>query len=175
MRGTPDLQPTLTGFTIELRPTVPGDWDEMFAAASDPLIWAIHPARDRWQEPVFQAYFEDALRSGGGLTVRERESGRLIGASRYSRERAGPGEIEIGWTFLIRDHWGGGTNREMKRLMLDHAFRWFDPVIFLVGEDNLRSSRAMEKIGGILRPHDVRDFEMAGRNGRHVVYEMRRA
>lgn len=168
-----DLQPTLTGDTIELSPTVESDWDGLLAVASDPEIWAAHPAHDRWREPVFRRYFDDALASGGGLTVRERASGRIIGASRYSCERAQPGEIEIGWTFLACEYWGGATNAELKRLMLGHAFRWFDPVIFLVGDTNIRSRKAMEKIGGVLRD-EVQEHMMAGETSRHVVYEIRK-
>jgi N-acetyltransferase len=169
-----DLQPTLTGETIELRPTTPDDWQPLFAVASDPLIWTVHPAHDRWQEPVFRAYFDDALASRGSLTIRERNTGRVIGASRYSQAFVGPGEVEVGWTFLARDHWGGTTNRELKRLMLEHAFRWFDPVVFAVGKDNVRSRRAMEKIGGRLRT-DVQHRLMAGRQETHVLYEIRKA
>ena len=169
----PDLQPTLTGETIELRPTRAKDWDALFAAASDPLVWAVHPAHDRWQEPVFRSYFEDALASRGSLTIRERASGRVMGASRYSTAFVGNGEVEIGWTFLARDHWGGHTNREIKRLMLAHAFRWFDPVIFAVGEANGRSRRAMEKIGAVLRS-DVQYRPMAGADVCHVLYEIRK-
>ena len=60
-------------------------------------------------------------------------------------------EVEIGWTFLARSHWGGATNREVKRLMLDHAFGFVDTVVFWVGEKNFRSQGAMKKIGGVLR------------------------
>ena len=41
--------------------------------------------------------------------------------------------------------------REVKRLMLDHAFSFVDTVIFWVGEQNWRSQGAMTKIGGIKR------------------------
>jgi RimJ/RimL family protein N-acetyltransferase len=58
--------------------------------------------------------------------------------------------VEVGWTFLARDRWGGAWNGEMKRLMLDHAFRFADSVLFLIGPDNIRSQRAVGKIGGIL-------------------------
>jgi RimJ/RimL family protein N-acetyltransferase len=170
----PDLQPTLTGDTIELRPTDPADWEALYAAASDPLIWAVHPAHDRWQEPVFRAYFDDALASRGSLTIRERGTGRVLGASRYSQAFVAPGELEIGWTFLARDHWGGATNRELKTLMLEHAFRWFDTIVFVIGEDNIRSRRAMEKIGGALRP-GVQHRNMAGAPVAHVLYEIRKA
>ncbi len=73
----------------------------------------------------------------------------MIGSSRYYGYSAERSEVEIGWTFLARSHWGGRYNREMKRLMLDHAFRFVDRVAFLVGPQNLRSQRAVEKIGGV--------------------------
>jgi RimJ/RimL family protein N-acetyltransferase len=76
---------------------------------------------------------------------------RLIGSSRYYGHDPERSEIEIGWTFIVRSHWGGPTNREVKRLMLDHAFKFVDTVIFWVGEKNWRSQGAMTKIGGVKR------------------------
>ena len=169
-----DLQPTLIGRRILLRPLEPGDWEALFAAARDPLIWAVHPAHDRWTEPVFRRYFADALASGGALVVIDSDNGEVIGSSRYERSRAAPGEVEIGWTFLIRRHWGGATNAEMKRLMIAHALRYFERVIFMVGEGNLRSRRAMEKVGARLTERTL-DSEMAGRVARHVIYAIDRA
>ncbi len=166
---TPDLQPTLRGDRIALRPLVAGDWDALFAVASDPLIWAGHPAHDRWQEPVFRVFFDNGLASGGGLVATDVATGTVIGFSRYDRARVEPGEVEIGWTFLARDRWGGAANADMKRLMIRHALKCFDRVLFLVGEDNLRSRRAMEKIGGRLTDR-VDDFTFAGRTVRHVFY-----
>ena len=169
-----DLQPTLTGEQVVLRPTVPEDWAPMFAAASDPLIWALHPARDRWQETEFRAYFADALACGGGLTILDRASGEVIGASRYARHNPERDEIEIGWTFLTRAHWGGAVNREVKRLMVNQILRHVGCVLFEVGEENLRSRAAMAKIGGILR--DERRERAIGLDGRivpHCVFEMR--
>lgn len=168
-----DFQPILTGETVILRPTVEGDWAEMFAVASDPLIWALHPAHDRWQEGVFRRYFEDALESGSGLTMIDKANGAIIGASRYSTRWSGDDEVEIGWTFLSREHWGGATNREVKSLMIAHAHRWFATCLFMVGKDNLRSRRAMEKIGGVLRD-DTAVHEMAGMPVTHVVYTIAR-
>jgi RimJ/RimL family protein N-acetyltransferase len=57
--------------------------------------------------------------------------------------------VEIGWTFLARSHWGGRYNGEMKTLMLRHAFRFVGTVIFVIGTRNLRSQRAVEKIGAV--------------------------
>ena len=86
--------------------------------------------------------------------------------------RAAPGEMEIGWTFLARSYWGGAMNRELKRMMLAHAFRFVPRVIFVVGERNLRSRRAMEKIGARLTE---RIIDVPGSpQGRHVVYAIDR-
>ena len=76
--------------------------------------------------------------------------GRIIGSSRFHGYDEARNEIEIGWTFLARSRWGGRYNGEMKRLMLQHAFRYVENVIFVIGPENLRSRRAMEKVGGIL-------------------------
>jgi RimJ/RimL family protein N-acetyltransferase len=144
-----ELQPTLIGEIIELRPLQPEDFDALFAVASDPLIWEQHPARDRYQKEVFEEFFRGALESGGAFLVLDRPDGRVIGSSRYHGYDSEMSEIEIGWTFLARSHWGGSYNREMKRLMLQHAFRFVNSVVFLVGPRNFRSQRAVEKIGGI--------------------------
>ncbi|MCW3846767.1 GNAT family N-acetyltransferase [Sphingomonas sp. LB-2] len=168
-----DRQPVLIGDLVEIRPTLPEDWDGLFAVASDPLIWEVHPAHDRWQEPVFRRYFADALASGGGVTIRDKATGTIIGASRYDGWLPDKSEIEIGWTFIARAYWGGTYNREIKRLMLDHIHRFAETATFMVGENNIRSRRAMEKIGGVLRD-GVDEREMAGRTVRHVIYEIRR-
>jgi N-acetyltransferase len=147
-RSTFDLQPTLKGERVTLRPMRAEDFDALFQAASDPLIWEQHPERDRYTEPKFRRYFQGGLDSGGALVVIDSETGRVIGSSRYCGYKPDESEIEIGWTFLERAHWGGPTNAEMKRLMLEHAFRFVDHVVFLIGEDNARSRRAVEKIGG---------------------------
>lgn len=168
-----DRQPYLTGDRVALRPLVAGDWDALFAVAADPLIWEVHPAHDRWQEPVFRAFFDAGLASGGSLAILDAETGAVIGHSRYDFGRAGPGEVEIGWTFLARGHWGGGTNAEVKRLMIGHALGSVERVIFLVGEENVRSRRAMEKIGGTLMEREYRAV-MAGREVRHVIYAIDR-
>lgn len=168
-----DAQPILTGATVTLSPLRPEDWGALFAVASDPLIWEVHPAHDRWQAPVFRQFFDNALASGGCLVIRDTASGAMIGSSRYDRSRVEPGEVEIGWTFLARDYWGGATNREIKAMMIDHALRWFDAAVFYVGAANIRSRKAMEKIGGQLLPGRAPVFDMAGVATPHVVYAIR--
>lgn len=162
-----DLQPTLIGKRVQLRPMRAEDHDALYAVASDPAIWAMHPAHDRHEPSVFRAFFADAMASGGALVVLD-PAGAVIGSSRYWFGCAEPGEVEIGWTFLARAHWGGAVDAEMKRLMLRHAFGHVETVIFLVGEQNARSRRALEKIGARMTPR-THGAIMAGR---HVIYAM---
>lgn len=144
-----NTQPTLQGETLQLRPLQPDDFDALYAVASDPLIWEQHPARDRYQRDVFQQFFADALASGGALVVLN-NTGEIIGSSRYHAFNPETRQVEIGWTFLSRAYWGGPTNTELKALMLNHAFQHVDRVLFLIGPDNLRSRRAVEKLGAVL-------------------------
>jgi len=144
-----ELQPHLKGEIIELRPLKPADWDELFAVASDPLIWEQHPERDRYREDVFRVFFKEALESGGAFVVIDPKIRQIIGSTRFYGYDPDKSEIEIGWTFLARKYWGGQYNAEMKQLLLDHAFRFVENVVFLVGENNVRSQKAMEKIGAI--------------------------
>lgn len=144
-----DLQPNLRGELLELRPLHADDFTALFAVASDPLIWAQHPVRDRYTEAVFSTFFHEAMESGGALVAVDRADGRIVGSSRFNGFDPERSEVEIGWTFLARSHWGGACNGEMKALMLGHAFRFVDSVLFVIGPDNLRSQRAVEKIGGV--------------------------
>ncbi|WP_019869809.1 GNAT family N-acetyltransferase [Salinispora oceanensis] len=172
-----ELQPVLTSELITVRPLRPADFDELFAVAADPLLWEQHPQSDRCREEVFRAFFRDALASGGAFAVVDARESRLIGSSRYHGYDADRREVEIGWTFLARSHWGGVYNKTLKQLMLDHAFQFVDTVVFLVGIENFRSRRAVEKLGGVLAgpgqdrggtPHVCYRIEGANWSGRRA-------
>jgi RimJ/RimL family protein N-acetyltransferase len=142
-----DPQPHLVGDLVELRPLAAGDFAALFAVAADPLIWEQHPVRERYREEVFRVYFADQLASGGGLLVLDRRSGAVIGSTRYHGYDPGRSEVEVGWTFLARSHWGGRYNGELKTLMLGHAFTSVETVVFIIHPDNIRSQRAVAKLG----------------------------
>lgn len=144
-----DYQPFLSGSLVELRPLVAQDYDALFGVASDPGIWEQHPVRNRYEEGPFRQFFDEALACRGTLVAVDAADRRVIGSSRfhgYDRHRS---EVEIGWTFLARSHWGGTYNGEMKRLMCEHAFRYVDTVVLLIGPENVRSQRAAERIGAV--------------------------
>ncbi len=115
-----DLQPTLVGELLSLRPLRHEDFDDLFAVASDPLIWEQHPDSDRYTPEVFREFFRIAMESKGALIAIDSTTGKVIGSSRYHGYDAVGLEVEIGWTFLARSHWGGVYNGEMKKLMIEH-------------------------------------------------------
>jgi RimJ/RimL family protein N-acetyltransferase len=162
-----DLQPTLAGTHMTLRPLAAHDFDELFAAASDPLVWAQHPDPGRGTREGFPAFFDGALKSKGCLVAVDAARRSVIGWSRYSNYA--PAErITIGYTFLARSHWGGAANAEMKRLMLGHAFTDVQEVLFTIAERNLRSRRAVEKLGA-----ELAGAEDTPRWGQiHVIYRL---
>ena len=166
----PDFQPTLIGPTVIVRPMASDDWSELYAIGSDPEVWRLHPVSNRFEEAEFRKFFDGGLKSKMAFVFVDRASNRLIGSSRYYGHEPEIGEIEIGWTFVARSHWGGAANREVKRLMLDHAFTFADTVIFWVGEANWRSQGAMKKIGGVLRD-GLFTRELSGER-KHVIFEI---
>ena len=170
MSDNVELQPTLSGERVIVRPVAAADWEGMFAAAADAKIWELHPESDRYKEDVFRKYFDAALASGSAFSFVQKDSGEIIGSCRFYGYDPVASEIEIGWTFLSREYWGGSYNAEIKKLLLDHAFTFVDSVVFWVGETNIRSRRAVEKIGGVLRP-GVHHREVAG-DAPYVVYEI---
>ena len=147
-----DLQPTLRGERLLLRPLAAEDFDALYAAASDPLIWEQHPDRKRHEPEAFRVFFEEAMASGGALIAIDVATDRVVGSSRYHGPDVARSEVEIGWSFLRRSHCGGAYNGEMKRLMAEHAFRHVKSVVLFISPGNQRSQRAAEKIGAIRTP-----------------------
>jgi RimJ/RimL family protein N-acetyltransferase len=168
-----DLQPRLVGELIEVRPLAADDWEGLFAVAADPLIWEQHPAGDRYQEDVFREFFREALETGSAFVVIDQKTDRIIGSSRYFGFDPEQSVVEIGWTFLARAYWGGYYNGELKRLMLDHAFRFVERVLFVIGVTNFRSQKAVEKIGGVRVAR--RDKVVPRGIVESFVYEIRRS
>lgn len=156
-----------------LRPLVEEDFESLYAVASDPLIWEQHPEPERCQRPVFERWFAVAMASGGALVALDARSGKFVGSSRYYEWEPDKREIAIGFTFLARNLWGGPANGEMKRLMLDHAFRWVGKVWLHIDKDNWRSRKAAEKIGAVYSHEGVK--ELAGKVNHYVYYFLTQA
>ncbi|MET0357112.1 MAG: GNAT family N-acetyltransferase [Cellvibrio sp.] len=166
------LQPSLTGTAISLVPLLPLHFNELYEAASDPLIWAGHPSPLRYQKEEFIRWFDNALESKGALVIMDKQSGKIIGSSRYYEYEPDESAVAIGFTFLVRDAWGGKINRELKSLMIDHAFTRVKTVWFHVGETNIRSQMAMKKIG-VVESHRAEKV-ISGKTLQYVFYKVER-
>ncbi len=162
----------MIGPTISLRPLVAADFEALHAAAADPLIWEQHPDPLRYEREAFRLkFFDPAVACNAAYVVVDNATGQLVGSSRYYERDDAKREIAIGYTFLARSHWGGSANREMKQLMLAHAFATgFERVWFHVGKTNMRSRKAMEKIGGQFSHEGVK--EMGGMKIDYVFFNI---
>jgi RimJ/RimL family protein N-acetyltransferase len=169
-----DLQPILKGTLVQLRPLVVEDFETLYATASDPLLWEQHPEPLRYRRDVFQKFFDGAITSKGAFAAVERTSGRMIGSSRYYDYNPAQREVKIGYTFVAREFWGAGYNPEMKKLMLEHAFRHVDRVLFEIGETNIRSQTAIRRIGAKLAGKTDKPG-LDGAMRKMLVFEIRRS
>lgn len=160
-----ELQPRLFGKLLRTRPLTSEDFEVLYAAANDPLIWEQHPDPLRYQRDIFQRYFDSGIACKGCLVIEEINTSEVVGSSRFYDFSQDKMEITVGFTFLKRSCWGGKFNRELKHLMLNHAFKFVDTVLFDVGSENRRSRKALEKIGAIL----VRQDEKSDRLGKKIV------
>ena len=133
-----ELQPRIQNELIKLEPLEAGDFEALYAVASDPLIWEQHPVSDRYQRPAFEAFFKGGMESGGAFRIIDNINGELIGSSRYCDYEEAKRQISIGYTFIARSRWARNYNRALKTLMLDHAFKYVDRVTFKVGINNWR-------------------------------------
>lgn len=166
-----DQQPVLENHLLMLRPLREEDFEDLFRVASDPLIWEQHPAKDRCQKQVFELFFKDAIASAGAFAVIDKKTGQIAGSTRFQPVKETQNAIEIGWTFLARQYWGGYYNKEMKTLMMDYAFNFVDNVLFYINENNIRSQKAVEKIGGI-RVIAVEGQTLVPRQNSTVIYNI---
>ena len=145
-----NLQPTnLVSELVELVPLKQADFEELYAVASDPLIWEQHPNPDRYKKEVFEVYFKGAIASGGAFLIMDASTNEILGCTRFYDFNETEKSVLIGYTFFARSCWGRGINHAVKHLMLDYAFQFVDKVIFHVGANNIRSQKAMEKLGAV--------------------------
>ena len=172
MSGRFNNRPELSDRHFTLRPLREDNREALAAAAADPGIWAGHPVKDRFKRDVFDPYFDFLLSAGGALAIREAETDRVVGCSRFYSSSDILGCVAIGFTFLTRDHWGGDANRRVKRMMLNHAFSDFDAVWFHIAPDNLRSRKATEKLGAALV--DIGSFRLTNETAEWARYRLTR-
>jgi RimJ/RimL family protein N-acetyltransferase len=141
------IQPVLENEKYQLIPLQQGDFESLYEVASDPEVWKQHPNKDRYREEVFRTFFEGAMKSGGAFEIIEKSSAEILGSTRFYDYHEEDNSIFIGYTFYGTKSWGKGINPQIKKLMLDYIFQFVDIVYFHVGKENIRSRKAMEKLG----------------------------
>lgn len=168
-----NLQPfNLEDEWVKIFPLKESDFEILYDVAKDPLIWEQHPNPDRYKKEVFQNYFKGALESKGAFLLKSTFN-QAIGCTRFYDYFPEKSEIKIGYTFFSRDCWGKPFNKSTKLLMLHYAFQFVQQVIFHVGANNIRSQKAMEKLGAVKIGEElVAYYGEASRN--NFVYQIDR-
>ncbi|WHF52712.1 GNAT family N-acetyltransferase [Chryseobacterium gotjawalense] len=141
------FQPTLETENIKLLPLKESDFERLFTVASDPEVWAMHPNKERYKREVFQNFFKGALESKGAFLIIDKNSEEVLGSTRFYDFNENDKSIFIGYTFYGTKSWGKNINAGAKIMMLDYIFQFVEKVIFHVGKDNIRSVKAMNKLG----------------------------
>jgi len=143
-----NLQPThLSNNLVQLVPLQATDFEALFSVAADPAIWEQHPTKNRYERDVFTIYFEGAIASGGAFLIIEKSNKKIIGCTRYYQHQPTNDFIYIGYTFFATAYWGGNYNSTVKKLMIDYAFTHYPEIRLEVGEHNIRSQKAIERLG----------------------------
>lgn len=166
----------LSGNTVTIVPMEISHTKELYEAGKNKEIWSHLPKSIRSYQQM-ECFVEEALRrkelgNEVPFVIKCRKSNKVIGSTRFldiSKINRG---LEIGWTWLTPTVWGTDANLECKYLLLKYTFEDlnFIRVQFKTDDQNLRSQKALEKIGGskegILRNHMIR------KDGtyRHSVY-----
>nr|WP_256383555.1 GNAT family protein [Myroides sp. N17-2] len=81
----------------------------------------------------------------------DKQTKKLIGSTRFFEMYEADKKLEIGWTWITRDYWGSVVNLECKLLLLTYCFEVLktNRVQLKTKDDNIRSRKAIEKIGGV--------------------------
>jgi RimJ/RimL family protein N-acetyltransferase len=168
-----NLQPTLENELLRLRPLMESDYEELYQCASDPLIWELHPNKNRYKREVFEVYFQEAIEGKMAFAVIDLKTNKIIGSTRFYDFKPEQKSIAIGYTFLTRNYWGGLYNKSMKGLLTDFAFQYFDEIILHIGANNFRSQKATEKLGAVKIAEELIPFP-GDANALNFVYQLKK-
>lgn len=152
-----NLQPILKDDLVILYPLQTTDFEELYKVASDPLVWEQHPNKDRYKREVFQNFFDGAMQSKGAFKIVDLTTNETIGSTRFYDLDTKNKSVLIGYTFYGRKYWGSSYNPKVKKLMMDYAFQFVDTIYFHIGANNIRSQKAIERLGAT----KVREIEVA--------------
>jgi len=162
---------SLSNELVILKPLTKEDFDHLYLIASDPHIWSQHPDVNRYTKEGFQEYFEKLLQTDEPYLILRKEDNSPIGATSFYQKNKQNKSLAIGYTFLIKSHWGGQYNKSIKKLMIDTAFSAYDKVIFHVREKNFRSQAALSKIGAVKESEYPAPYDPSSLQLEYAIYK----
>lgn len=167
------IQKPLENTQFKLIPLQEEDFESVYEVASNPKIWEQHPNKDRYQKEVFKNFFQGAMESKGAFKIIDKETNEVLGSTRFYGYNEEDNSISIGYTFYGTNSWGKGINQQIKTLMLNYIFQFVDKVHFHVGKVNIRSQKAMEKLGGIKTDEVVMAY-YGEEDAVNIIYEIKK-
>lgn len=167
------IQKPLENTQFKLIPLQEEDFESVYEVASNPKIWEQHPNKDRYQKEVFKNFFQGAMESKGAFKIIDKETNEVLGSTRFYGYNEEDNNISIGYTFYGTNSWGKGINQQIKTLMLNYIFQFVDKVHFHVGKVNIRSQKAMEKLGGIKTDEVVMAY-YGEEDAVNIIYEIKK-
>jgi RimJ/RimL family protein N-acetyltransferase len=167
-----NLQPeVLENELVKLIPLQENHFEELYKAASDPLIWEQNPVKNRHESEAFKTFF-DIIITKGSFLILDKQTNETIGTSSFYDYIPEKSSVGIGYTFITRKYWGGPYNASIKKLMIDYAFQHVNSVLFHVGVENFRSQKALLKLGAE-KINDI-TFSVNGVDMPYFEYELKR-
>jgi RimJ/RimL family protein N-acetyltransferase len=149
--------PLLKGPDVYLRFLAQTDREPLRRLARDERLWEFTKTLliDPTYDEQFDKYFNEALAvaSPGGqpFTIHATGDDSLLGMTRVYDVDLKVKKATIGFTWYIPAVWGKIHNKQCKLLLLQYLFekRGLMRVDFKVASQNIRSQRAVMKIGGV--------------------------
>lgn len=158
---------TLEGKIVSLRPLEEEALDDLHMAASDPRIWEFYTGDWSQKEKFRKVYLGSLKLRDRGIeypfVIYHKTDHRIIGSTRLMDIAPYDHRLEIGGTWLMPQYWATAVNFDCKLELLRYSFETLNAnrVQLKTQHDNLRSRKAIEKIGGryegILRQHILKD------------------
>ena len=151
MVGYMDINKKLENKNFILKLLNNNDFDLLYNSGKNKKIWEQHPENDRWKREKFKIFFNNGIKNIFGFYgIYDKSKNTIVGSTRYYSYSKKNNSIKIGFTFLTPVYWGTDTNLQIKTLMLGYAFNYVENIYFDIGKNNIRSRKAIEKIGATL-------------------------
>ena len=164
-----DTQQVLENDKVILTPLIDEYYNPLYEIATDPVLWEHHPISYAYRLEGYNKFFIEAM-AIGSLVIIDKTTDKVIGSTRFYNYNELENSVVIGHTFIAREYWGSGYNKSIKKLMLDYAFTHVNKVIFYVVVNNIRSQKALEKIGATAKGYITRNYE--GKELKCILFEI---